>query len=190
MAIQQKAEVNKELESYKKDLQKELESYKQELKMEVEKYRSKAEKFNFVTKIQFETEFKAYQEIFEQLYDADIHTRNLFPNFIIPPADEEKRMGDYNERAKLQCKAIELFHKTMERHAPFINVEIYKKLSIIFSLTYDIWVTADKIIYNPLGTNELEANSTNVSKCIKLQQAVKEISTDVRNYLATLKVQD
>jgi ABC-type dipeptide/oligopeptide/nickel transport system permease component len=68
----------KMLRKYDAELNKDIERYKHELQLETEKYRQKTEKIVFVTRKQFETEFSAYQSLFDNLFDFSVCTRTLF----------------------------------------------------------------------------------------------------------------
>jgi len=179
LAIKQKAQMDKELAAYKKDLQ-----------MEVEKYRTKAEQFNFVNKLQFETEFKAYQLLFKYIYSADMYTRALFPTFDGFPEDKELKKQALIDRCNKQLNEIEPFYEAIEQNAPFINAEIYEKLLNIRRLINRVAITASLIKRTYLDSGNFGDLTQIYEYNNELEQAVKDISTDVRTYLSTLKVQE
>ena len=57
----------------------------------LEQYRTKAAEYTYISQIQFETEFKVYQSLFQSLYVFGSSTAVLFPEYDSVPMDLEER---------------------------------------------------------------------------------------------------
>ena len=114
------------LKKYDAKMQKELEKYKHELELETENYRRKTESITFVTKKQFETEFSAYQKIFDYLFLFSTTTSNLFPIMDYLPCDEEEKKKIFKKRYSEFCDAYINYSEVLEKNAPFIPEEHYE----------------------------------------------------------------
>ena len=171
--------------------EKELESYKTDLSLVTEKYKTEAEKLTYISKIQFETEYNIYQEIFEALFDFTDSSSRLFPRFDSIPIDPEEQQKEYERRYKFYCESFNKYSKIVEINAPFIPEEIYdrfielrKQAQSIACLYPDIKIKPDE----SFKKDYQEIESTNRIETEDLLIKIKQVKKDVRNYLSSMKV--
>ena len=70
---------DKLMETQRKQNQKEIEKFKSELHKELELLKAKNEKMNYITKTQFDAEFRMYQELSEACIETFISVNSVFP---------------------------------------------------------------------------------------------------------------
>ncbi len=178
------------LQKYDANLQKDIEHYKHELEMETEKYRKKSENLTFVTRKQFETEFSAYQTIFDNLFTFGSCTSILFPILDKLPDDKEKVKEIYKKRYKDFCDAYNNFSETLEKNAPFIPEKHYDMFISIRNLAHKIGCMYPDIrIYDDSAyKNDFKLQNQNYQETIEFENKITIAKKTIREYLATLKV--
>lgn len=171
----------------------ELEKTKQKLELEIEHYHTQSDEFTFVTKLQFETEFKVYQVLFEKLYDFGVNTANLFPILDQIPQNEDKVREMYKERYKDYCSAYNVFSAVLEQNAPFLPKTIYDRFVELRSKARSIGCMFPEIrIFDDerFETDNREMARENYKSTREFNEMIADIKNEVRDYLGTLKVQD
>ncbi|MBQ9503492.1 MAG: hypothetical protein IJU93_00625 [Lachnospiraceae bacterium] len=181
----------KMLKKYQSKLDKEIESYKHELEIEIEKMKAQNDKVNYVTQRQFDTEFAAYEKIFECMFKFSVYTRQLYPAFEWQITEKEKRKGVFTQRWDDYKEAFNTFSETIEINAPFIPEDIYEMLVKMRSLANEI---ATNYEYIRIEDRE-EDRAFNREEALKkypkedqLEEMVKQSKVKVRDYLGTLRI--
>lgn len=180
------------LKRYQANLEKDIEEYKSKLNREAEKYRTKLDSLTFVTQRQFDTEFTAYQTLFDSLFEFSTHTANLYPTIDHVPIDEDEKKEMYRRRYEDFCTAFNRFSETLEKNAPFIPKENYDLFSDLRKEAHEIACSYPdiRIIDDPDFRTDYNAiASDNFKKTRQFNENVSAAKDTVRNYLATLKVE-
>lgn len=180
------------LKKYQAKLEKDIEQYKSELNREAERYKTKLSSLTFVTQRQFDTEFTAYQTLFDSLFKFSAHTANLYPVFDQVPVDENKREEMYRQRYEDYCAAFNRFSETLEKNAPFIPKENYDRFSSLRAEAHEIacMYFDIRIIDDPDFREDYCAIARgNYEKTEKFNKDVNAAKDAIRDYLATLKVE-
>lgn len=116
---------NKEVAEYNKQLEK----LKGQLNVELSKLSRANDIISKINIYQFEKEYERYSEIWDNLFEIILKTKNLFPQMGQYTKKEEKQ---YKEDVYIEySEAYNRFSKNIEKHAPFYTEEIFKDLSEI-----------------------------------------------------------
>lgn len=180
------------LKKYQAELEKDIEQYRHELNREAEKYRAKLTSLTFVTQRQFDTEFTAYQTLFDSLFEFSVHTANLYPTLDQVPVDEDEKRKMYRERYEDYGAAFNRFSETLEKNAPFIPKEIYGLFSKLRTEAHEIACMYPdiRIIDDPdFRTDHHAIARDNYKKTRQFNEDVSAAKDAVRDYLSTLKVE-
>jgi hypothetical protein len=181
----------KMLRKYDAELNKDIERYKHELQLETEKYRQKTEKLVFVTRKQFETEFSAYQSLFDNLFDFSVCTRTLFPVFDMLPEGEMERKDEYKKRYQDFRLAFNTFSKVLEKNAPFIPENHYNMFDSIRTNAYELgsMYPEIRIVDDPIFREDYaKIVRENHKKTSEFNEKVVQAKKRIRDYLATLRI--
>ena len=179
------------LRQYDAKLNKDIERYKHELQLETEKYRQKTENLNFVTRKQFETEFSAYQALFDNLFGFAVYTRELFPVFDMLPEEETERKEVYKKRYQDYQLAFNTFSEVLEKNAPFIPESHYNMFDSIRKRAYELGCMFPeiRIIDDPaFRSDHAKMARENYKKTTEFTEEVAQAKKTIRDYLATLRV--
>lgn len=182
---------NRMLEKYKADLTKEIEHYKRDLNQEAEKYKVELERLTFVTQRQFDTEFAAYQALFDSLFDFSVNTASLYPLLDQLPPDSEKRKEEYKKRYEKYCAAFNRYSETLEKNAPFIPKENYKIFSDLRAKANEIGCMYPevRILDDPIfAEDNREMAREGFQNTRQFNDDIAAAKDSIRDYLATLKV--
>lgn len=118
----------KEIEQYKVNLTEQIEKQKAEFLKEIEDLKAKNENKTYITKTQFDTEFKIYQELSEACYDMVIDMLDLFTNK--PELVEKQKDPVHNSKicARSKKSNYHLQH-ILSKYSAFISKEMYELYS-------------------------------------------------------------
>ena len=183
---------NRIKEGQKAEFQKQIEEQKSEFAKEIENLKAKNDKLNYISKTQFDAEFKIYQELSEPIYDMFFEVLQLFPIGIYSvPEDEKERKDFYEKRYNCARNNFLVFQKKLYVYAPFIPKHIYdmfdnfkKETSTQISWYPDFILNPDKEV-----VSELKAEKRKCwERTIQLQKQYEEIIIKLREYLQTLQV--
>lgn len=180
------------LKKYQAKLEKDIEQYKSELNREAERYKTKLSSLTFVTQRQFDTEFTAYQTLFDSLFEFSAHTANLYPVFDQVPVDENERKEMYRQRYEDYCAAFNRFSETLEKNAPFIPKRNYDIFSNLRTEAYEIacMYLDVRIVDDPdFRTDHHAIARDNYKKTKQFNENVNAAKDAIRDYLTTLKVE-
>ena len=169
----------------------ELADMRGRFEMELEQYRTKAAEYTYVNQLQFETEFKVYQSLFNNLHEFSVCTSVLFPVYDEYPADPEEAKKFFTERYDRFCPAYNEFSAVLEKNAPFIPKHIYESFSSLrheadeISCMYvDIKIVNDSRFKDDYAAISKE----NMKKTREFTKNLAKLKDDVREYLGTLRI--
>lgn len=181
---------DKLMQKSQSEYDKQLEYYKRECEIEIQKLQYQNERATYISNVQFETEFKIYQEIFSLLFDFKQTAYMLYPTYDELPRDAEEQKNIYNKRYSEFAATYNQFLATKEKYSPFIPLEIYQLLSGITKLAQSLGVDYPEIKLYPderFQDDYKEMVRENYKKSRELNKEYEEIQSKVRNYLETLK---
>lgn len=93
---------------------------------QLENLKAKNDKLNYITKTQFDAEFKMYQELSEKSFLMLLYNELLFPRRIdYIPEDPDERQNLYKERYKTAKEALVEYQNLLYKFAPFISLDLY-----------------------------------------------------------------
>lgn len=119
---------NKLLENEKLKYNKELEEYKSKLNEQLNKIKNVSEKELYVSKAQYDNEYKIYMEIWEKLHKCTAYTLRLYPRGLVNVSADENKMLDYQEeKYEEYTEHYNNFSMTIDKYAPFYQQEFYEK---------------------------------------------------------------
>ncbi|MBR1626938.1 MAG: hypothetical protein IJ681_07325 [Bacteroidales bacterium] len=185
---------NRIKESQNAEFQKQIEKQKSEFSKEIETLKAKNDKLNYISKTQFDAEFKIYQELSEPIFDMFFDVLKLFPMGLdYVPEDETERKNFYEKRYNNAMDNLLVFQKKLYVYAPFIPKHIYDMFDNFrvearkqVNWYPDFILYPDKEIVHELREEK--------RKCWKrteeLQKQYNDIIDKLRNHLQSLKVMD
>ena len=97
-----------------------------EFEKQIEKLKAKNDKLNYISKTQFDAEFKMYQELSEKSFLMLLYNELLFPRGIdYIPEDPDECQNLYKERYKTAKEALVEYQNLLYKFAPFISLDLY-----------------------------------------------------------------
>ena len=185
---------NRIKEEQKAEFQKQIEKQKSEFTKEIEILKAKNEKLNYISKTQFEKEFKIYQELSEPIFDMFFDVLKLFPMGLdYVPEDEAERKKFYEKRYNNAMDNLLVFQKKLYIYAPFIPKHIYDMFdNFRVEARKQVNWYPDFILYPDRETiQELRDEKRKCwQRTEELQNQYEDIINKLRNYLQSLKIMD
>lgn len=186
---------DKLMETQRKQNQKEIEKFKSELHKELELLKAKNEKMNYITKTQFDTEFKMYQELSEACFLMFLDNSLLFPRGIdYLPREEEERKKVFEERYKAARDSLILYQNMLYKYAPFISVRLYKFFEQLRELAHRQVQWYPDFVLGRLESDVIKELKDEKIACRERTKEIedlhKKLIEELREYLQSLKVQE
>lgn len=172
------------------------EGQKTEFAKQLEILKSKNEKINYITKAQFDAEFKMYQELSEACFNMLLNNTALFPKGIdFLPEDQEQRNKEYQKRYKLALDSLIIYQNLLFKYAPFISKDLYNKFEELRKMGQQQvnWYPDFRLNQENralVSTDLLEQERACAQRTIDMEYGHKDLIEDLRNYLKTLKVHE
>lgn len=116
---------NRILEAEKAAHQKEIESYKSELQKELEQLGALQDKALYISKSQYDNEFRIYREIWQKLHRCASASVRLYPGYEDLPTDEGEREKHQEEKYHHYAESYDDFSAAIEENAPFYRDNFY-----------------------------------------------------------------
>lgn len=168
------------------------EGQKLEFDKQLEILKSKNEKINYITKAQFDAEFKMYQELSEASFQMLLDNSRLFPMGIDRlPESKEEQDKIFQERFNKANSSLVNYQNMLFKYAPFIKEENYllfdelKEMGRLQLIYYPIY----KFEYNEEEKKEIYKE---IQECWKrtslMYKKHDEIIKILRNYLNNIKL--
>ena len=170
------------------------EGQKLEFQRQLEKLKTKNDKCNYVSKNQFDTEFKIYQELSEPVFDMFFDVVKLFPQGIdYVPEDETECQNFYKQRYDKAMENLLKFQKKLYMFAPFIPKKIYKMYNEFrIEARKQVHWYPDFVLnpYPETGQAIADEKKACWERTKILMEKYDEITDNLREYLQSLRVQE
>lgn len=188
------------LESEKAKYSRELEELKAKLNKEINELNKSCEKALYISKVQYDNEYKIYQEIWTKLNDASISALNLYSAGIEDvPVDKEQEQKYKEDKYFNFAKLYNEYINIIEKYAPFYRKDFYDKFILLrdkFSrvgIIYKMYVI--DVTYN-LSFKAVRGMTIspeeNIEVSIKIPKEINQIKEDllngIREYLLSLQL--
>ena len=188
-------------EKYKSKLEKDIEKYKSEINAKLNKLDKIEEKALYISKVNYDNEYKIYMEIWPKLINCANNTFRLYPRGIENvPADKED-LEKYKEKKYSDfVNSYNEFISCIDRYAPFYQEEFYNDLNQIkehcfyigdlysmyeFDVKYNLSFSGCRDL--TLKTEERKEIFNREDSIVKLKQ---ELLIKIRTYLNSLKLKE
>lgn len=160
---------------------------------EIEKYKSKLEGKNYITKTQFDIEFKIYRELTKSFFDMFVSLYSLVsPSYerVFESTDDFETAGDI---FMITGGKVTEAQNCLHENRAFINENLYKKYEKIFISASNIYEEF-KVSYIDLCIGDTVLNDTwRKEKYEIVKQIEKDLEitdSELRDYLHSLKIID
>lgn len=166
-----------------------------EFSKQLEILKAKNEKINYISKTQFDAEFKMYQELSQYSFQMLLAVKVLFPysEGILLSNDNDKQKKKAEQLFKDAAEAFMKFQEVLYKNAPFISKEIYSLFENFKQENQSQIDDFRNLKFDPdKGMREeyLSHAHENYKKNFNLSKMHDEIIEELREYLKTLKVMD
>lgn len=126
-------------EKYKSRLEKELEEYKGKINERLNKIDKIEEKALYISKLNYEGEYKIYMEIWPKLIDCVSKTLRLYPMGIENVPIDKQELEEYQKNKYNEFRdSFNDFITCIDRYAPFYREDYYNDLNQIRSECFSI----------------------------------------------------
>lgn len=193
---------NKLLENERLEHNKELEEFKNKLNEQLNKAKSVNEKELYVSKAQYDNEYKIYMEIWEKLHKCIVYTLQLYPQGIVNMPIDEKGMLEYQkQKYELYAENYNDFSLTIDKYAPFYKKQFYEKFIEIRKLCckqgtyFDHYEIQRKTNLSYIGNREAPIpNKVDEDIWGKIPNEINilenELAEQMREYLLNLRLKE
>lgn len=164
------------------------EGQKAEFQKQIEDLKAKNEKISYISKTQFDAEFKMYKELSKSTYKVKILFVDCLKRILDKSFD-----ANFVESSKNVSIEIMNFQEILASYAPFINKNLNEHFEN-FRMYVDkkikfIQIESEKYIKNEITEKEFIKSVCSV-KFEKIEQLHENIVNNLRTYLQSLKVQE
>lgn len=191
---------NRILEDEKAKHQKEIEGYKSELRKELERIGVIQDKALYISKAQYDYEYKIYQEIWKKLNRCIYATARLYPGYENFPTDSEERKKYQLDKYQDYAHKFNDFLAAIEEYSPFYKDDFYN----LFIELKDMCNETGAIFhceefdkkYNVSYTmvKDEPMSSEDRRRTIELRKKIKDkndqLSKEIREYLQSLRLRE
>lgn len=176
---------NRIKESQRAEFQKQIEFQKSEFSKQLENLKTKNDKINYITKTQFDAEFKMYQELSKKTFDAYINIGMLNIDLeSLSSIGLNTIEEDFLEKKGSVSEANYSFAECFRSYYPFID----KNICIEYKKFLDQLLEIDKKVSS---IEYIKKNDKMIEKdIINVKQQIDVINENLREYLQTLKIMD
>lgn len=192
---------NNLIEKYKIKLDKEIEKYKSEINIKLNKIDKIEEKALYISKVNYDNEYKIYMEIWHKLIECVNRTLMLYPQGIENVPIDKEELDKYKEnKYKKFVEAYNDYVSCINKYAPFYQENFFndfneiKKNCFYIGSQYEMYEFDVK--YNKsfagcrdlvMSTEERREISKNTNNIVKLKE---ELLINIRKYLNGLILKD
>ncbi len=191
---------NRIFEKEKVKYGKELEGFKGDINKELQRLRTLDDKALHITKIQYEKEFKIYQEIWKALVEVVWATTRLYPTYEQAPTKEDE-LEEFNKKKYEEYvdKYNEYLH-IINFNAPFYQEEFYKGLieirdkcieigTIFKEYNFDVKYNATFALCRDAKIEPDEKKKVYITLPKEIHELKDGIEKGIRDYLRKLRVE-
>lgn len=160
---------------------------------EIEKYKSSLEGKNYITKTQFDIEFKIYRELTKSFFDMFISLYSLVsPSYegVVASPDDYETTG---EIFMLTSGKVTDAQNCLHKNRAFVNESLYKKYDKIFIKAVNIFDEFKQSYFNQCIETTVLNETWRKEKYKIVNQIEKELETtddELREYLHSLTIID
>lgn len=188
-------------DKYKNKLDKDLEEYKSKINERLNKLNKIEEKALYISKVNYESEFKIYMEIWPLLNNCVFNTIMLYPRGIENVPIDKQQLEKYKEEKYNKFQNIfNEFSICIDKYAPFYQADYYNDLNLIRQDCFSIG-NIFKMYEFDTKYNESFKGCRNLSISIEERKEVMEkeknilnakdeLLIKIRNYLNNLKLKE
>lgn len=182
---------NRILENEKAEHSKDLEQYKRELSEELEKVKSLNDKALYVSKAQYDNEYRIYLEIWSALNEAIVYSKLLYPITESTPEDKEEKQKFKVEKYKNFAEKYNSYSFLIDKYAPFYKKEFYDSFKTVRKLCSSLGTTFEvyelDLTYNePKGADLRKEIYRDIPQ--ELENLKDELQQKIRDYLLSLQL--
>lgn len=188
-------------EKYKNKLDKELEDYKWKINEKLSKLDKIEEKALYISKFNYDNEFKIYMEIWPRLNECVTKTLRLYPRGIENVPLDKEELEKYKEnKYKEFSDCFNEFVTCIDKYAPFYQEDYYNDLNKIKEACFFIgdmfFMYEFDVKYNESfrGCRDLTIKTEERKEIMEKEDNIlkikKELLEKIRNYLNGLKLEE
>lgn len=183
--------LNRIKEGQRAEFEKQIEKCKADYNKEIENLKTTNEKLNYITKTQFDAEFKMYQELSDYSFQMLLNITRLFPLWDSLPKEEEEQKEIFKTRYDEALQSFALFQNALHKYAPFISKELFNDFDNFMHENKKQLTMYPCVKFET--DSELKAEyrsmaSENYKRTPELIKMHEEIIEKLREYLNSLKV--
>lgn len=191
---------NRILEKEKAEHSKEIEHYKSELNKELQRVNAIQDKALYISKAQYDNEYRIYQEIWEKMFNCVMHTKMLYPQGLqTVPSDPDEFEKYQLEKYKKHAESFNSYLSIIDRYAPFYKKEFYdmfteirikcREIGMLFHM-YELEVKYSDSFQMARGTRMSREDRNKVYHTIpsEIDEIVERLKTEIRDYLLSLQL--
>ena len=188
-------------EKYKAEIEKDIEKYKGEINYKLNKMDKIEEQALYVSKINYDNEFKIYLEIWPKLIKCIQYTICLYPGGIENvPVDEKEREKYMEEKYEKYLKSIKDFSDCIDMYAPFYQEDFYEDFDKIrtnctfIGNIYHIYNFEVKYNLSYSSCRDIKIKTEEQKEIYEKEEELKNLRKNlqsrIREYLNDLKLND
>lgn len=169
------------------------EGQKAEFQKQIEELKAKNDKLNYITKTQFDAEFKMYQELSAASYNMVMEMSNLFPKNKPILKDMQSSFKNNIKIFKDSINSNLSFQDLLFKYSAFISKDLYEQFDSLrlqcknqTDMFYKVHFEKDKNKRQQF----IKDSAQNWELTPKILIMQMDIINNLRNYLQTLKVMD
>lgn len=135
-----------------------------------EQYKSNLEKKIYVHKLQFESEFTLYKDLWSRLIDSIVSLRDLIDEYKIQPEDENI---DFKIKYNLIAAKANSINSIFTENKPFYHKTIYSKMIDINNEMLELMHTMKgRVASGEITKSDKEHDIANIKKIIEMSEIV------------------
>lgn len=179
------------LENEKAEHSKDLEHYKRKLSEELDKVKFLNDKALYVSKTQYDNEYRIYLEIWSALNEAIIYSEMLYPIIEETPEDQEEKLKFKKEKYENFAEKYNVYSCLIDKYAPFYKKEFYdsfkevRKLCGSLGNIFKIY-ELDSISNEPKDANLRKEIYRDIPQ--DLDKLKDDLQQKIRDYLLSLQL--
>ncbi len=185
---------NRILEREKAEHAKEIESYKSDLKKELDAINAIKEKALYISKAQYDDEYKICQVLWDKMFDCCLSAAFLFPRFIVRvPIEKVEKAQYHKDKFNEFVNTYNDYLKSLDRFAPFFNEEFYYLFCKIKKMCSELGAYFETFVLDIENTADLKMDvETHRKVYIEIPEKIDEtknlLRKKIRNYLIGLQL--
>lgn len=192
---------NKFAEKHRVKFEKDIENYKSEINTKLNKLDKIQEKALYISKVNYDNEYKIYMEIWPKLIKCSNDVFRLYPRGIEDVPIDEKELEMYKKKKyKNFCDSYNKFIDCIDKYAPFYQEEYYDCLNKIkehcfrIADTYKMYEFDVKYNLSFAGCRDLKLKAEERKEIFEREEEILKLKGEllikIRTYLNGLKLKE